>query len=459
MTGKISTSRTTVAKPAVPKAQPPKVRTGLTGVELATAFDGRMPKVPTPMGYRLAILAVFCAMVLLPGVYLGILALALLGIRWYAIHALPLFDFGMHGGRAMLLIVVLYAAPLIAGGLLVAFLILPLFWKSKKREKPLWVDRREQPLLYAYIDKLCEAIGAPRPARIDVTPSANASAHIDNGLLGLVGRRLVLTIGLPLAQSLDLRQFTGVLAHELGHFRQGMSMRLSYVVFRINGWFFRLAHRRSGLDDAVDSFMGSDTHWTIIILGVTCKLMLGFTRLVLMGMALLSHALSMHLSRQAEYDADRVAARIAGGEAMAEVLQSLPFISAASEKALASAQRGWARHRLPDDLVVLTDGYRQRLAPEVRSAITAKILSEDDSYFDSHPPLFKRVALMKLSTTPGVLKLDAPATLLFKDFDELCKISTISFYQSVLGARLQPEHLVPTPLAVPPPQASTAAKA
>jgi Zn-dependent protease with chaperone function len=458
VTGKTSTSRTSVAKPVAAKAQPPKVRTALSGVELATAFDGRMAKVPTPMGYRLAILAVFCAMVLLPGVYLGILALALLGIRWYAIHALPLFDVGV-GARGMLLIVILYAAPLIAGGLLVAFLILPLFWKSKKRERPLWVDRREQPLLYAYIDKLCEAIGAPRPARIDVTPSANASAHIDNGLLGLVGRRLVLTIGLPLAQSLDLRQFTGVLAHELGHFRQGMSMRLSYIVFRINGWFFRLAHRRSGLDDAVDSFIGNEPHWTMALIGVACKLMLGLTRLVLMGMALLSHALSMHLSRQAEYDADRVAARIAGGDAMAEVLQALPFISAASEKALAAAQRGWSRHRLPDDLVVLTDGYRQRLAPEVRSAITAKILSEDDSYFDSHPPLFKRVALMKLSTAPGVLKLDAPATLLFKDFDELCKISTISFYQSVLGARLQPEHLVPTAFAAAPQQAKAGAKA
>jgi hypothetical protein len=44
-----------------------------------------------------------------------------------------------------------------------------------------------------------------------------------------------------------------------------------------------------------------------------------------------------------------------------------------------------------------------------------------------------------------VLKLDAPATCLFRDFDELCKLATIDVYQSVLGQALKPEHLVPTP--------------
>jgi Zn-dependent protease with chaperone function len=453
LNSKSSAPRSGIAVPDR-KAQAPTTRTALTGVELATAFDGRLSKLSTPLGYRLAVLAVFCAMVMLPVVYVAILAGAILGIRWYAIHATALFHAGYVSGRGMLLLAILYVAPLVAGVLLVLFLIVPLFWKSRKGEKPMWVDRREQPLLYAYIDKLCETIGAPRPARIDVTPSANASAHIDNGLLGLVGRRLVLTIGLPLAQALDLRQFTGVLAHELGHFRQGASMRLSYAVFRINRWFFRLAHTRSGLDDALDSFIGNEPHWTIALVGIVCKLMLGLTRLVLTCMALLSHALSMHLSRQSEYDADRVAARIAGGEAMADALQTIPFLAAASEQALAVAQRAWRRRSLPDDLVVLTDGYRQRLAPDVRSQINATILSKEDSYFDSHPPLFRRIALMKISPVPGVLKLDAPATLLFKDFDELCKISTISFYQSVLGQHLQAEHLVPTVL--PGPQAASA---
>ncbi len=52
--------------------------------------------------------------------------------------------------------------------------------------------------------------------------------------------------------------------------------------------------------------------------------------------------------------------------------------------------------------------------------------------------------MLKKSRIPGILKLDAPPRVLFKEYDELCKLATIDVYQSILGQRLQPEHLVPT---------------
>ena len=79
---------------------------------------------------------------------------------------------------------IVYIAPLLAGSLLVLFMVLPLFDKARETSRPLWVDRREQPLLYAYVEKLCDTMGAPRPVRIDVVPSVTASAHIDNGCSG-----------------------------------------------------------------------------------------------------------------------------------------------------------------------------------------------------------------------------------------------------------------------------------
>ena len=193
--------------------------------------------------------------------------------------------------------------------------------------------------------------GSPRPARIDVIANANASAHIDNGLLGLVGRRLVLTIGLPLARAMDLRQFTGVLAHELGHFTQGGSMRLGYAVHRINRWFLRLAYGRSGIDDVIDTIIANRPHWSLGLIGLLSKLVLLLTRLLLMGMAMLSHALSMHLSRQSEFDADRQAARIVGGEVLGDALQIIPFIDAASSLAITRAKTDWARRPCPMTLL------------------------------------------------------------------------------------------------------------
>jgi Zn-dependent protease with chaperone function len=354
----------------------------------------------------------------------------------------------IRSGRGVLVVAVAYVAPLISGALLVVFMILPLFWRSRKRERPMWVDRTEEPLLFAYIDKLCDVMRAPRAARIDLTASANASAHIDNGLLGLVRRRMVLTVGLPLARSMDLRQFTGVMAHELGHFAQGGSTRLLYVVQHINLWFLRLAYSRGRADDIIDAAVGNEPHWTIALIGLMSKLVLFSARLVLKLLALVSHGLSMHLSRQAEFDADRQAARIVGSEAMGNALMALPAVSAANETALQRAQAGWARRTLPDDLVVMTDIYRRAMAEEDKDKLAAMHLSQDTSWFDTHPPLFVRVGKLKKAKLSGLLKLDASATCLFRDFDELSKVTTIRLYQTILGDKLQPEHLVPTQVPV-----------
>jgi Zn-dependent protease with chaperone function len=418
-----------------------------TGAQLATAFDGPLSPLRTTLAYRFAALLVLLAMLLLPVVYVGIIAAAVAGVMWYAQHATAMFS-AIPPGRAWLLVAVIYVAPLIAGALLVVFMILPLCWRTKKRERPLWVDRKEQPLLFAYVNKLCDTMGAPRPVRIDVTAEANASAHIDNGMFGLVNRQLVLTLGLPIARAMDLQQFTGVVAHELGHFAQGGSMRISYAVYRINLWFFRLAYTRSRVDDVLNSIIGNETHWTIGLIGGLSKMVLWLTRLLLRGLATASHGLSMHLSRHAEFDADRQAARIVGSEVLAESLQATPFLGAAGSMALTRAKAGWAKRSLPDDLVVMTHFFNGEMPDAVKDKITATLLTADARWFDTHPPLFQRVGALKKAGTKGVLKLKAPATCLFRDFDELCKLATIRMYQTALGDKLQPEHLVPTDVSV-----------
>jgi hypothetical protein len=55
-----------------------------------------------------------------------------------------------------------------------------------------------------------------------------------------LGNDLVLTIGLPLVAGFNLREFAGVLAHEFGHFSQGVGMRISYVIRSISFWFTRV---------------------------------------------------------------------------------------------------------------------------------------------------------------------------------------------------------------------------
>ncbi len=413
-----------------------------SGAQLAMAFDGRLAVPKLTWSYRLSVAAVLGAMLTLPVVYLAIIVGTGLGVIWYADHAAPMMTI-VRPGRATLVLGVLYVSPILAGSLLILFMVLPLFSRRPKGDRPMWVSRAEEPLLYAYVDKLCDTMRAPRPVRIDVTAAANASAHIDNGLFGVVNRKLVLTIGLPLVRSMDLRHFTGVVAHELGHFSQGLSMRFSYAATRINMAFFRLAYVPSRVDVWVISIARSDTHWMFSVMALFCQAALNLTRLLLKGMALASHSLSMRLSRQAEFDADRRAAGIVGGDVLGEVLQNLPFVTAGSTKAIQRAQAGWVKRALPDDLVAVTHLYTKAMSADEKQKLVGTLLAEDARWFDTHPPLFQRVAKLKYPPVEGVLRLNAPARCLFGDFDELCKLATISFYNSALGAHLQPEHLMP----------------
>lgn len=446
------TPSSAVGAPA-PAAQAVPKKTGVTGTQLATAFEGKLEKRRLSVGYHLGLAAIALLMVLLPLVYFGIVAGACWLVWYHAVNHTGMFQHVR--GRAIILMGVVYVAPIIAGALLVLAMILPLFWRSRRGPKPFWVDRREQPLLYAYVEKLCDVMRAPRPERIDIVAAATASAHIDNGIFGIVRRRLVLTIGLPLPATMTLRQFTGVLAHELGHFTQGSSMRLSYVVQNINSWFGRMGFGRSGIDDMVDGMLNAeDGHWTLMLIGLCCKLVIGVAKLVLKVLAVVSHGLTMSHSRHAEFDADHQAARIVGSDALGEALQGLPATDAAFTLAVERAQAGWHRRQLPDDLVLCTRALHGRLPQELKDKISASILTAESSWFDTHPPLFKRVAALKKAKLKGVLKLDAKATVLFKDFDELSKMATIDMYQSILGPALQPEHLVETKVQVSKPLAA-----
>lgn len=421
------------------------VAPGPTGSQLATAFDGKLEPKRLSLLYHLGLVVSAVVMVLLPLVYFATVAGVAWAVWWHATHdAWWVTGFG-RVGRVTIFIAILYAAPIVAGVILVIFLLAPLWPQRRSERKPYWVDRREQPMLYAYIDRLCDAMRAPKPARINLVADGNAWVHIDNGLAGLVRRRLALTIGLPLVASMDLRGFTGVVAHELGHFSQGGMMRLSSIVHGINGWLVRLAWAPSRTDRLLHEWTYGDTHWSMMLIAAIAKLGLFFARLLFKALATVGHAVNRNLSRQAEFDADYAAARVVGTAAANRTLAELPYIGTACELALGTAEQGWAKRQLPDDLVELAERYRQNMPKDVRSKIEASILSQSTSWFDSHPPLFKRMAALKKANLRGVLTLDAPATCVFKDFDELCKFVTIDTYQSILGPHLEPEHLVPVP--------------
>ena len=183
-------------------------------------------------------------MVLLPALYVGLVALPIVGVSWHLVVNSRYF------GQS-LIASMLYLAVLPVAAIVVFFLIKPIFARAAKRQHAHRLERNEQRFLFTFIEALCRAVGASPPARIEVDVLINASAGFHLDMVTRTRRGAVLRIGLPLVAGMRLRELTGVLAHEFGHFRQGSGMRMNQRIHSIQTWFARAVYERDGWDEAL----------------------------------------------------------------------------------------------------------------------------------------------------------------------------------------------------------------
>src|SRR5262249_55138977 len=243
--------------------------------EILEAFDGEVAPVRTTPGYRVALAFVAVAMLLLPALYLALIAAVGFALFYHATENLT----EVARARSVWAIVLAYCGPLIAGAVLLFFLVKPLFARRSRRLRLRTLEFGAEPLLFALVTRVARAVGAPEPRRIEVDCQANASAALGSALGGFFGGDLVLTLGLPLVAGLSIQQLAGVLAHELGHFSQGTAMRLTYIVRSVNAWLARIVYERDDWDEALERGCEQE-NWLALVL-LFAKLCVWLTRCVL----------------------------------------------------------------------------------------------------------------------------------------------------------------------------------
>ncbi len=401
------------------------------------AFDGDIPPGRTTVGYRVGILFVTAAMLLLPVLYLLLIAGVGYALTWHATANVGILKgLGGHGARLLL-----YVGPLLAGGILLLFMVKPLFARPPQAGRGRALEIGTEPVLFAFVTRIARAVHAPEPRRIEIDCDVNASAGFGRGLAGLFGRDLVLTIGLPLVAGLTARQFAGVLAHELGHFAQGTGMRLSYLVRSINGWFHRVVYERDAWDEALVAWCDQDIRIAVIF--YLARFCVWVTRGILFVFMLVGHGLSCFLLRQMEYDADRYAARLVGGDTFAEMSSRLPVLGAGLWPAQALVTECWRKDRYPDDLPGVIVHLAEDMPPKVRRQIDKEFARAKTGLFDTHPAHRDRVANVRREKTDGIFALDGPATRLFADYPRLARDVSLDLYRNVFGKRIKRTDLVP----------------
>ncbi|MFB7453076.1 M48 family metallopeptidase [Streptomyces sp. NPDC056194] len=343
------------------------------------------------------------ALVLLSGFYLlGLGLLALLGAAdWAAVLWAPAAI------RIKILIVsVLLAIPVVRG---MAML------RTPRDEEPggVLVTEADEPRLWATVRELAHEVGTRAPDEIRLTADVNAAVTEDARLLGLLGGVRRLYLGLPLMAGLDEAGLRAVLAHELGHYVNsdtrlaGLGVRGRVQVGRMIELFHAKADAKVDKERARQERKSEkriargkkakeiDTEGVGVTYRTMAKIYSAYGRLYLRS--------TTSGARRQELAADLAAARIAGRDATARALRSIPAIDAVNDHYLSSyAALGTDFGLLPARGEVF-GGLRHLLAARADevAGLCEELPDEPASPYDSHPPVAERVARIEALPDDG----------------------------------------------------------
>lgn len=188
------------------------------------------------------------------------------------------------------------------------------FFKSAPMNKEMQAEitEEEQPVLFGFIQQLCDELGAPEPNKVFVAPDVNAACISRTSLINLfVEPKRDLLIGLGLVNCTNLSEFKAVLAHEFGHFcHLGHTSSYTVVVKRI---IFDLVEGEDWFDRIIDWFKRQDNVLSWFGYAVGGCLWVG--RQILWWMLKMITLQDRAVSREQEFHADLVAVSAAGSDA------------------------------------------------------------------------------------------------------------------------------------------------
>ena len=411
---------------------------------ILNGFQGQIIRPKTSIFYHTGLVLVAATMLLLPLVYVGLVGTVAFAVYYHAVHHLrPIMAMGGYNTAGMVLFkLLIYFVPLLIGVVVVFFMFKPLLAGRPKSAQPLALNPANERLLYAFIEKICDIVGAPSPKRIDLDCQLNAAAGFRRGFFSMFGNDLVLVLGLPLVANLTARELAGVIAHEFGHFTQGAGMRLNYIINSVNFWFARVAYQRDAWDVALETWAEESEDARLVLVVMTVQLAVWFSRLILKILMLIGHVVGGFMLRQMEYDADAYEIKVAGSDCFEQTTRKLATLGAAWNETQKHLAASWKHNKtLPDNLPALIRHAHQRLSPPVLQKIDDSLGLHRTGLFDSHPAPADRIRQARKANDPGIFHDARPATSLFASFEHPSRFVTLLHYTDDIGIPISEDML------------------
>ncbi|HVW36955.1 MAG TPA: M48 family metallopeptidase, partial [Pirellulales bacterium] len=403
----------------------------------STRGTGRfvLGRLDRPAGYGWALAWMGAALVIVPLVFLAVMALFAWMSVWHLYQTVEWLGegpyFAFHLPMALI------------GTVLLLMLIKPLFFRRKGDEDPVVeLIEADQPRLFAFVYQLCDAAGAPRPSRIEVDTEPNAAVTMIDGWRGVRRRKLALRIGLPMVVSLPIDLLAGVLVHEFGHFNQKGGMGGTLLVRSFMSLLGRIVFERDRLDGWLLKLKFSRTLSGRLLYYVAVA-MIEAARGVLWLMLMICQVLTSHMSRKMEHDADQLEAQLVGSEGFLKTADWMVLLGVASQAAHGALAEQWETGRLADNLPRLIAAKAAEW-DEHRDEIITAVAGAPTRWWHSHPAYGERNAYVKKLALEPQFVCGESAETLFNNLDDLCRRASQTTYRARVGEKLNQTALVDT---------------
>jgi len=258
--------------------------------------------------------------------FLAILAI----ILFFVLYAGLVFGLGVLTYKAVIYeieninkITILIKIGAIAGSAMLFVFTLKFLFKLKnpKPENRIKLNKEEYKNIWDFVFKICEDTGAPKPKNIYVDPDVNAYVSYTNIWLSLfLPMKKELTIGLGLVNTLNLTEFKAVISHEFGHFAQ-KAMKIGSYINSANTIIHDMIFSRDKWDELLDQWRASDIRLSAAAWVITPIIWLIRSILALFYQFL--NIMYSSLSREMEFNADKVAVSTSGSQAIVSALWKL----------------------------------------------------------------------------------------------------------------------------------------
>jgi Zn-dependent protease with chaperone function len=286
------------------------------------------------------------------------------------------------------------AAVLILFGLFLAGTVVWATWRVSRTAPPLKgvvLSKSHAPELWSTVRRLANAVDTRPPDEIRLVSEATATVLEHGRLLGLIGGRRYLYIGLPLLSALTVSQLRAVLAHELGHYSR-QHVRWAEPVYRGRTLIQR----------------------TITQVGWWRDL----TLVPLRPYAYLYLLVSASVCRRQEVEADLASARLAGRSAATSMLRDLPGLAVLWRHYLARyVSAGLRMTALAPTDVLSSFPKLLRAQADTWEQLRSQPPSTKRPRWDSHPSPAERVAQIQQAPEGLVQADDRPAEVLVRQLD------------------------------------------